>query len=253
MANPPINIAKRKEAEQLLYDYMMIVDPSGKNTARYKEMFATMSDTKFKQFMEQMFDDFTMNYILEIEDYERGYSIESAEKALKFLGVPSEEYLVMPYDNMDVDNPTVTKYKVVVGYDIELRMQQTNHKKNSATIHIAERSATTGQVVGDDKNGRSSDQENMALIVYGANKIAAELNGFRADGMGRKNEAYSDIARTGVCSLDKVEQNHGIEDRFALNTIDVFYTCMGIKTDLISPDYLLVSTARKGGASDYNE
>ena len=65
-------------------------------------------------------------------------------------------------------------------------------------------------------------------------------------------EAYADIAKTGVCSVDKVEQNHGIEDRTALNTLDVFYTGMGIKTDIVTPDYLLVSTAKRGGASDDN-
>ena len=68
MANPPINLKKRKEAEKLVYDYFMIVDPSGKNSKKYKDFFATMSDAKFKEFMEQMFDDFNMNYILDIED-----------------------------------------------------------------------------------------------------------------------------------------------------------------------------------------
>lgn len=252
MAGPKINLAKRAEAEKLVYDYMDIVDPSGKNTKMYKDFFSTMSDAKFEKFMKQMFDDFSMNYILDVEDYERGVTIESAEKALKFLGVPVTEYLIMPHLNMDTTRPIVGKQKVVVGYDIEIRMQQTNHKKNSTSIHIAERSATTGQVVGNDKNGRSSDQENMALVVLGADKILAELNGFRADGLGRKNEAYADIARTGVCSVDKVEANHGVEDRTALNTMDVFYTGMGIKTDLVTPDLLLVSTAKQGGASDDN-
>ena len=92
----------------------------------------------------------------------------------------------------------------------------------------------------------------MALVVIGADKILEEFNGFRADGMARKNEAYADIAKTGGCSVDKVEQNHGIEDRTALNTLDVFYTGMGIKTDIVTPDYLLVSTAKRGGASDDN-
>jgi hypothetical protein len=252
MANPPIDISKRAQAEKVLYDFMDKADPTGANTTKYKKMFATMSDARFKQFMNQMFDDFNMNYILEIQDYKRHIDIELAEKALAVIGVPADEHLVMPYLNMDVNHPIVTKYKVVTGYIIDMRLQQTNHKKNSTSIHIAERSATTGQVVGNDKNGRSSDQENIALTVLGADKIAAELNGFRADGLARKNEAYADIAKTGVCSLDKVEANHGIEDRTALNTLDVFYTSLGIKTDLVSPDYIFVSTARKGGASDDN-
>lgn len=250
MANPPIDIKKRKEAEQLVYDFMSIADPSGANTKKYKALFSSMSDTKFKTFMNEMWDDFSMNYILDTQDYKRGMSITTAEKLLKFLGVPSEEYLIMPHLSMDTEHPIVTKYKVVVGYDIELRMQQTNHKKNSTSISISERSATTGQVVGDDKNGRSSDQENIALVVLGADKILEEFNGFRADGLGRKAEAYADIARTGTCSVDKVEENHGIDDRTALNTLDVYFTGMGLKTDLVSNSYLLGSTMKKGGARD---
>jgi len=237
-----IDLSKRKQAEQLVYDYFAIVDPTGKNTARYREMFASMSDKKFEEFMWAMFNDFNMNYVFDIEDYKVTHTIESAEKALKFLGVPIEETIVMPWLNMDQDNPAISKYPMITGYDIELRMQQTNHKKNSTSTKISERSATTGQVVGHDKNARSSDQENNALIAIGAVNIARELNGFRADGLGRKAKAYGEITRSGSCSLEDVEADFGVEDRTTLNTIDVLFTSMGIKTDLVSKDYLLRST-----------
>lgn len=237
-----IDIKKRKQAEQLVYDYFAIVDPSGKNTQKYRELFASMSDNKFEEFMWAMWNDFNNNYIFDIEDYKVAHSIESGEKALKFLGVPVEEYVVMPWLNMDLENPAITKYKMIVGYDIELRMQQTNHKKNSTSTSIGERSATTGQVVGNDKNARNSDQENSALITIGATEIAKELNGFRADGLGRKSRAYGDISRTGSVSLKDVEEGFGVEDRTTLNTVDVFFNCMMLRTDLVSPDYLFRST-----------
>lgn len=250
MAIPKIDMSKRKQAEKLVYDYFDIADPSGRNTARYKKMFSEMSDAKFKQFMTQMFEDDNMNYILDIEDYKSDISVESAERCLNFLGVPVAEYIIMPHMNMDLVNPTVTKYRMITGYIIDIRMVQTNHKKNSTSIHISQRSAVTGQVVGDDKNGRSTDQENIALVTYGATNILKELNGFRSDGMGRKNEAYADISNTGVCSVEKVERNHGLEDRTALNVLDMYYTCMCLKTDLITPGYIFLQTARNGGAKD---
>ncbi len=46
-----IDIKKRNQAEQLVYDYFAIVDPSGKNTQKYRELFASMSDSKFEEFM----------------------------------------------------------------------------------------------------------------------------------------------------------------------------------------------------------
>lgn len=250
MAIPKINMSKRKEAEKVLYDYMDIADPSGKNTARYKKMFSEMSDARFKQFMTQMFEDHNMNYILDIEDFKTGITVESAEKCLNFLNVPIVEYIIMPHMNMDLVHPTVSKYRMITGYIIDIRMIQTNRKKNSTSIHISQRSAVTGQVVGDDKNGRSTDQENIALVTYGATNILKELNGFRSDGMGRKNEAYSDISNTGVCSVNKIEANHGIEDRTALNVLDMYYTCMCLKTDLITPGYIFLQTARDGGAKE---
>lgn len=242
-----INLSKRKQAEAKVYSVMDALDPSGTNTKRYKRLFSTMSDSKFENFMRCMFDDDNMNFTLEIKEFEREVTIEQIEKSAKILDIPLEEYIVLPHITMSQENPIVTKEKCITGYHIEKRMEQTNTKKNSTSIHIDERSATTHQVVGHDKNGRSSDQENIALTLIGATNILKELNGFRADGMQRKNYAYSQIAKTGSCSLTEVEEQAGIEDRLALETVDVYYKTMGIQTDLITPDYLLISSVKKGG------
>jgi hypothetical protein len=245
--NYKIDIKKRKAAEECVYKTMDILDPSGTNTNRYKKIFSTMSDSKFANFMKCMFDDFNMNFTLEIKEFEREVDIQKAEKAAKYLGIPLEEYVILPHLSNSQEHPVVTKEKCIVGYHIEKRMEQTNTKKNSTSTHISERSATTGQVIGRDKNGRNSDQENIALKVIGANDIARELNGFRADGLDRKNYAYAQIAKTGSCSLEDIEAQAGIEDRLALETIDVYYKMMGIQTDLITPDLLLISSVKKGG------
>ena len=242
-----INIKKRKEAENTVYAVMDKLDPSGTNTKRYKKLFATMSDSKFENFMRCMFDDDNMNFTLEIREFEREVTIDQIEAAAKIIGVPIEEHVVLPHISMSQDGPVVTKQKCIVGYHIDKRMEQTNTKKNSSSTHIDERSATTGQVVGHDKNGRSSDNENIALTVIGATNILKEMNGFRADGLQRKNYAYSQIAKTGSCSLEDIEENAGIEDRLALETVDVYYKTAGLQTDLITPDLLLISSVKKGG------
>lgn len=242
-----INLSKRKQVENKVYAIMDALDPSGTNTNRYKRLFSTMSDTKFENFMRCMFDDNNTNFTLEIKEFEREVTIEQIEKAANILGIPLEEYVVLPHISMSQENPVVTKEKCITGYHIEKRMEQTNTKKNSTSTHIDERSATTYQVVGHDKNGRSSDQENIAFVVIGAPNVLTELNGFRADGMQRKNYAYAQIAKTGTCSLADIEEQAGIEDRKALETVDVYYKTMGIMTDLITPDYLLISSVKKGG------
>lgn len=244
-----IDIKKRKAAEKLVYDVMNALDPTGTNTNRYKKLFSTMSDSKFENFMKCMFEDDNMNFTLEIKEFDREVNLDMVEKAAKILGIELEEYVILPHITMSQENPVVTKEKCITGYHIEKRMEQTNSKKNSSSTHIDERSATTGQVVGHDKNGRSSDQENIALALIGGNNILKEINGFRADGLQRKNYAYAQIARTGECSLADIEENAGIEDRLALETVDVYYKTMGIQTDLITPDLLLISSVKKGGKS----
>jgi hypothetical protein len=245
--NYNIDVKKRKKAEGLVYSVMDKLDPSGTNTKRYKKLFSTMSDSKFANFMKCMFDDNNMNFTLEIKDFDREVTINDAEQAIKLLGKELEEDIICPFMSMSQEHPIVTKEKCITGYFIEKRMEQTNTKKNSTSTHIDERSATNGQVTGHDKNGRSSDQENIALTVLGYDNVLKELNGFRADGLQRKNYAYAQIAKTGECSLKDIEENAGIEDRLALETIDVYYKTMGLQTDLITPDYLLITSVKKGG------
>ena len=241
---------KRKEAERLVYDIFDTLDPSGANTTKYKEMFATMSDSEFTKFMNDMWLDDTVNFVLDIVDHERTLSLDVVEKAAKKLGVPLEETVMLPFLNMDTNQPVVTRTKVLVMYIIYKRLQQTTQKKNSTSIHISDRSATTGQVVGDDKNGRSSDVENTGLIALGAINVAQEFNGFRADGLERKHAAYASIANNGYVSLNDVEAQAGLRDRTVLNTIDTMYLAMGIKTDLIDDSLLLSSTAKNMNRKD---
>ena len=240
-----INMSKRKEAEKLVYDVMDALDPSGKNTERYKKMFANMSNTEFESFMKSMWEDDTLNFVLDICDFERDLHIQYVEKAAKILGIPLEEYVMFPHLNMDNANPIVSKVPLITMYIIYKRLQQTTQKKNSTSTHISDRSATTGQVIGDDKNGRSSDVENSSLITQGAINSAREFNGFRADGLNRKNKAYSDATLKGSISLEEVESQYGVGDRTVLNTVDMLYLGMGIKTDLIDESLILSKTAKE--------
>lgn len=241
-----IDLSQRKKCEDLLYRVMNKLDPSGENTKSYREMFATMSDTKFSSFVQSMFSDDNINFTMTMVDYEREMKMENAEQAAKELKIPLEEKGIFPHVNMDINNPIVTKHPCITGYHIEKRMQQSNRHKNHGSIKVSERSAVTMQVVGHDKNGRSTDQENSALIVLGGDNIAKEFNGFRADGMKRKNAAYASIATKGYVSLEEVEKAGGIEDRATLQAIDTFYKGMHIQTDLISNDLMTPYTARKG-------
>ena len=223
-----INLSNRAKAEKLVYDVMDALDPSKTNSDKYRAMFNKMTNAEFESFMNDMFTDDDLNFTLDVVSFDREVDLEKAQKAAKVLDIPLEEYVMLPFLNMDIDNPIVTKVPVFITYTIFKRLQQTTLKKNSTSIHISDRSATTGQVVGDDKNGRSSDVENAGLIAVGAEACAKEFNGFRADGLIRKNVAYSSATNKGYISLEDVESSAGIDDRTVLNTIDKLYIGMGL-------------------------
>ena len=236
-----IDITKRKQALNVLYNVVDAMDETGTNGKWYRDLFSSMSDKKFIELMMDMFNDFNLNFILTMKDFENEITLDKCEKAAKILNIPIEEYVILPFDNMDKEHPVVTKYPCIVGYHNEGRPQQTNNKKNSTSIHNTQRSAITNQVTGDDKNGRSSDTENVAFELLGAKAILKELNGFRADGIKRGNFAVSQIVNTGQCDLDEIEAQAGIEDRSTLRAVDVMFTGMMLKTNLVSPDYILLT------------
>lgn len=222
---------KRKKMEKLIYDTFSTLDPSGVNTEKYQSMFKDMTDSQFDSFFKKYFNSDSY-MILDIVEYERELKLENIEKAAKLLGVPLFERLVMPNMNHDTENPIVTKYEVPVGYLHIKRLQQMLSKKNSTSTDISSRSAITGQVINADKNARNSDQENIAMITTGVDAPIRELLGGRADNMAAKTTMYSEIAKKGYVSLSELPNDPS--SKISLNSLDVYFLGMGIKTDLLT-------------------
>ena len=66
--------------------------------------------------------------------------------------------------------------------------------------------------------------------------------GPRADDMVMKNEMYSSISNKGFVSINDLTDD--VKNKTALNTVDVFFMSMGIKTDLITNDLTLKRTIK---------
>lgn len=237
-----ISKAVRKTMEETIYQVFDALDPSGTNTAKYKEMFSPMSDSQFDSFFKEFFATEDLYLILDTVDYERDLKIEQVEKAAKVLNVPLFEKVVMPFVNNDKEHPVITKFEVPVGYVHEKRVQQLLFKKNSTSTDISQRSALTGQVTGKDKNGRESDNENVALLALNSEHILREFMGPRADDMVMKQEMYAQIAKKGFVSLEELPDN--VENKTTLNTLDVYLMGMGIKSDLITQGLVLKNSLR---------
>lgn len=223
---------KRKKMESLIYSVFSTLDPSEVNTEKYKSMFKSMSDNQFDSFFKTLFNDENSYLILDVVEYERTVTLDQIENAAKILNVPLFEKIVMPNINHDTDHPIVTKYEVPVGYLHIKRLQQILSKKNSTSTDITNRSVITGQVINADKNARTSDQENIAMITTGVDAPVRELLGPRSDNMAAKYAMYSEIQKKGYVSLKELPNDPS--SKTSLNTLDVYFLGMGIKTDLLT-------------------
>lgn len=234
---------KRKEFMEYLCKVMDILDPSGENSKLYHNLFDKMSDKEFDSYIREFFEDEKANFYLEVVEFERDLTLDNIIKCSEFMKVPLLERVAIPYLNYDKDNVTVTPYPVPVGWIHEKRMQQTLLKKNAGSIEIKNRNPKTGQVTNEDKNARNSDVETFSLIALEADEALKEFMGPRADNMKSKNEMYNLISKNGFVALEDLSNDP--EDKVAINTLDVYFTMQGLRTNIVSPMDLIPSPRKK--------
>lgn len=231
---------KRQKMEKLVYDTFKALDKTGANTEKYKQMFSSMTDKEFDKFFQDLFGDENQYLILNICDYEINLTIEDIEKAANILKIPLFEKVAFPHYTMDKNNVIVTKEQVPVGYCHIKRTQQILAKKNGLSTTIDTRSSLTGQVTGQDKNGRESDLENSLLISLGLNNVLKELNGPRADDPVMKQQMYTTINNKGYVSLEDMDSDPA--NKTTLSTCDVYFLGMGLNTDMVTKGLMLKKT-----------
>lgn len=228
---------KRKKFMDTLLGTVKRLDPSGDNAKKYETMFSSMSDKEFDTYVKKFFADPSMQFYLEIIEYQRDIKYEYIENAAKFLKVPLYETVYLPHINHDLNNVVVTPEKVPVGYIHEKRMMQTLEKKNSGSTSNTERNPLTGQVTGDDKNGRNSDVETYSLLATGAEHALKEFLGPRADDSVARTEMAAAIAKNGYVSEKDLSNDK--RNKTSLNTLNVYFLMQGFKTNLIGSGNLL--------------
>lgn len=228
-----ITTAKREKMEKIVYDVFDKLDPTKRNTQKYKELFASMTDAQFDKFFKELFKDPSSYLILNVCDYEIDLKIDDIENAAKVLNIPLFEKVAFPHYTLDKENIVVTKEAVPVGYCHVKRTQQTLAKKNGLSTSIDTRSALTGQVTGADKNGRESDLENSMLVSLGMTETLRELNGPRADDPIMKQQMYAAINSKGFVSLND-DMISDPANKTTLNTVNTYLLGMGLNSDLVT-------------------
>ena len=118
-----ISKASRKKVEEMVYETMKRVEPSGRNADKYRALFRTMNDEAFEKFFRKMGSDFNNNFYMEIDLYDKkAIDLETISSGAKYLGVPMEEIVTIRHIGPD-GSPIRTRYPVPVFY-VHLKSKQ---------------------------------------------------------------------------------------------------------------------------------
>ena len=233
---------KRKRMENAIYTFFKTLDPTGTNTKFYQERFATMSDGEFDRYFRGFFADDKAYLQFHLIDYKVPLEMKNIKTTSEKFKIPLFVNVYQPHLTMDKRNVVRTPMPVPDIFLNIKRTQQTVMHKNGLSTNIDTRSPLTNQLVGNDKNGRSSDLENTMLVSMGLNYTLQELNGPRADDMVMKNQMQRDISTKGYYKQTESESN--VENKTTLNTVNTYLLGMGVQSDLVTSGLMLKGTVK---------
>lgn len=236
---------KRKQIETLIDQVLTALDPTGINAKKYRNMFQTMNDQQFADWINKFLADPLSNIRLDIEEFgdgSRTLKYENIEKAAKILNIPIFENVYIPHVSSNPNRPVRTKQPVLVGYLNIKRPQQLVTKKTGLAITDTDRDEQTGAAKGDSKGGTTTGIENELLAGVGADEILSEFCGARGDNIAEYDNMIQSIAEHGSVKLADIKTN--AYDKPTLMQTDLFFKAMGLKTDIISESYYSIESVR---------
>lgn len=236
---------KRKKIEELIDKTLRLMDPTGINAKKYRNMFQTMSDQQFTKWIQEFLADDKSNIRLDIEEFgdgSRSLKFENVEKAANNLGIKLFEYVYLPHVSSNPNRPIRTKQPVLVGWLNIKRTQQLVTKKTGLALSDDNRDDMTGAAKGDSKGGTTTGIENELLAGVGGDIILSEISGARGDNVKEYDNMLKSIAENGSVRLADIKTN--AYDKPTLLAADMYFMAMGLKTDLISESYYSVEKVK---------
>ena len=242
---------KRKKIEELIDKTLTLMDPSGINAKKYRNMFQKMSDKQFSDWITRFLADDKSNIRVDIEEFgdsSRKLNYENIEKAAEFLGIKLFEYVYLPHVSSNPNRPIRTKQPVLVGWLNIKRTQQFVTKKTGLATSDDNRDDLTGAAKGDSKGGTTTGIENELLAGVGGDVILSEISGARGDNVREYDNMLKAISENGSVRLADIKTN--LYDKPSLIAADMYFMAMGLKTDLISESYYSIEHVKSAMGED---
>lgn len=241
------NSEKRAEISKFLIQLYNHLDPTGKNTQKFKNQTDKLTDAQFIALFTSIVNDPKKHLYLEIEAFVNEPDYETIEKAAYDI-VGDEychlyDYIAMPHLSDDPDKPYFTKNKILNGYINMRRVQQLVNNKNHIPTSVGKRDPRTAQVTQESKAARISDVEQFALICQGNEVILKEMFGPRGGDPVMRDEMEHQIATTGTTNLSEMTDSKF--NKTSLNTANVIFTSAALETDLVTKNGILPRTVKE--------
>jgi hypothetical protein len=193
---------KRKQVEDYIYKTLDLMEPSGVNTKKYKDLFSKMNDTEFTSFMEDIRDGkrqlilyapnmkitLKMENILQAADYVK---LELFER-LKLWDTINKRYYVTPHKYLVMDLPV-------------RRLKQYLQDKISIPEDDRKIDLLSGQVVSEDKASSISSVELATMLSRGLDKAAIELTNIRGGNVPGYASLIGELEEKGSANLSDID------------------------------------------------
>lgn len=228
---------ERKQVEILTYKVFDELDPTGKNTSYYKELFGSMDDSQFKRFIAR-----PLCFRFHARPFEIEPSMDQISKGCEILGITLLDKVCMPYIYKNADGVPVNSMECLTGPLPIKKMKQFVTKKNAMSVDISQRDMKTGLLVSFDKNGKTSDREMEALALMGLDNIMKELSTYRADSMIGKGNMHLNLSIDGQVSLEDIPIDHG--DSLSKNFLNAYLLGAYVNSNIINEGYYLPKTIK---------
>lgn len=220
---------KRQQAEKTILHYISRIVTGKENVKLYEDLFASMTDQDFHQFMLDL-QSGKKHLAVIIPNGNKNITadVENNVKLAKELGFEFFQRLKIT-NSMDLpDHLTPNKY-MIIKLPVK-RASQLLSKKISIPEHNNSIDTLTGQVTGDSKGSKITNPELQILIGLGLKESLKELMKMRGGDKGEQAAMTQLLIKQGMVTQAQAEQySTGVISK---KTLKSYFNGMGIRSTL---------------------
>lgn len=220
---------KRQAVENLILKYVDKLVTGKENTKLYQELFNSMSDKEFDNFMHKLKNrEITLSVIIPNNDKRFKVDLNNTIKIAKELGYDFFQHLNYGASEDRPAFKTPNKYMVMT-LPIR-RAAQLLTKKISIPVDASHMDSLSGQVTNQSKGSKITNPEIQILLGLGLKESLTELLKVRGGDLGAGRAAEQLLFKHGSVSM--AESNKYSTDVVSKKTLRAYLNAMGISTTL---------------------